>query len=73
MKPTSEGLDILPLPLGEKFDVMLDEKTLGRTVKKITCGEQEIPFTRDGQNVTFPVTVGAQPEHWLIQFGEGLK
>ncbi|MDO4856658.1 MAG: hypothetical protein Q4A17_01780 [Thermoguttaceae bacterium] len=49
VKPTAKGLEILPLPPMEEFDVTLD-----RPVKRVTCDGQDVPV-KDG---TFRVKVG---------------
>ena len=49
VKPAANGLEILPLPPMEEFDVTVD-----RPVKRVTCDGQEVPV-KDG---TFRVKVG---------------
>ncbi|MDO4583318.1 MAG: hypothetical protein Q4D62_04350 [Planctomycetia bacterium] len=57
--PQEKGLEILPLPVTpnfETFAVTLDENVYGK-VTQITCDGQEIPFTRDGNRVTWEAHV----------------
>lgn len=60
--PGQDAWRILPIPVSESFEVVIDEQKLGRQIDGISVENKPVSFRRDGEQVAF--TVEAKDALW---------